>query len=264
MSDDYGVFPFGSKVKAVVQVDRSPKSVFVLGVYASAVHAQWIDANGKRKVRALAVASEPQIFWRGEGAKAIVGSIDVPEALGQLVPASRRYNGPSGRSLDAEYLAPLGITRDDTWLCDLYPFAHMNAGQRRAIDRQYLPLVKEYDLPEPELKPAPGKGPGEARCQEIWAEIVESEATVLILLGDRPIDWFLSSFLPGYRRLADFGIDPSSYGRVHDLAIRGRRIGVLPLVHPRQASRLGLSSAEWSRLHAQWKKETAPELRGGG
>jgi hypothetical protein len=55
-------FPFGHELKKVEQKDRSPKKAFVLGVYASAVHARWIDKNGKQKVSALAVASEPEIF----------------------------------------------------------------------------------------------------------------------------------------------------------------------------------------------------------
>lgn len=33
-------YPFGEEVHKVVQQDRSPKKVFVLGVYASAVHAR--------------------------------------------------------------------------------------------------------------------------------------------------------------------------------------------------------------------------------
>ena len=34
-------YPFGEELKQVVQQDRTPKKVFVLGVYASAVHAKW-------------------------------------------------------------------------------------------------------------------------------------------------------------------------------------------------------------------------------
>ena len=52
-----GTFPFGQPIKRVVQTDRSPKRVFVLGVYASAVHARWCNDRGKQLVRALAVAS---------------------------------------------------------------------------------------------------------------------------------------------------------------------------------------------------------------
>jgi hypothetical protein len=59
-----GTFPFGQPVLEVVQTDRTPKSVFVLGVYASAVHARWVSTSEKTVVNALAVVSEPYIFWR--------------------------------------------------------------------------------------------------------------------------------------------------------------------------------------------------------
>jgi len=48
-------FPFGQKLHALVQEDRSPKKVFVLGVYASAVHARWKQGS-KIICQALAVA----------------------------------------------------------------------------------------------------------------------------------------------------------------------------------------------------------------
>jgi hypothetical protein len=67
----FGTLPFGQPVCEVLQSDRDPKDVFVLGVYASAVHARWIDAAGKTVVKALAVASEPYIFWRGDNAESI-------------------------------------------------------------------------------------------------------------------------------------------------------------------------------------------------
>ena len=44
-------FPFGSKLKPVFQTDTTPKKVFVLGIYASAVHAKWLDKNGKEKIK---------------------------------------------------------------------------------------------------------------------------------------------------------------------------------------------------------------------
>lgn len=54
-------YPFGQHVQSLVQQDRTPKKVFVLGVYASAVHARW-KKYGKTICPALAVASEPRIF----------------------------------------------------------------------------------------------------------------------------------------------------------------------------------------------------------
>ena len=69
-------YPFGQKVQRLIQKDRSAKHVFVLGVYASAVHAKWKKGN-KVICQALAVASEPRIFWDGnlEEAKQIIDGI---------------------------------------------------------------------------------------------------------------------------------------------------------------------------------------------
>ena len=51
-------YPFGEIVHPLVQQDRTPKKVFVLGVYASAVHARW-KIGSKTICPAMAVASEP-------------------------------------------------------------------------------------------------------------------------------------------------------------------------------------------------------------
>ena len=114
-------FPFGMPVVPVVQKDRGPKCLFVLGVSASAVHACWKGPDGKTLLAALAVASEPEIFWSGDRAEAaaIVARVPVPRGAGKLTAAGDHLNGPSGRTLDCEYLKPLGVTRADAWLCDL-------------------------------------------------------------------------------------------------------------------------------------------------
>ena len=72
-------YPFGEIVQPLIQQDRTPKKVFVLGVYASAVHARWKRGN-KIVCQALAVASEPRIFWDGnqEEAKQIISRIRIP------------------------------------------------------------------------------------------------------------------------------------------------------------------------------------------
>ena len=87
-----GTFPFGRPIERVEQDDRGPKRVFVLGVYASAVHARWMNRDGKQLVVALAVASEPYIFWRGEGADEIVSRVTIPEKAGRLEPAGCHLN----------------------------------------------------------------------------------------------------------------------------------------------------------------------------
>lgn len=144
------IFSFGSKLQKVEQTDKSPKSHFILGVYASAVHAKWVDVNGKIKVNALAIASEPYIIWRGDGAEEIIQKIinHVPTEIGRLENAQKRFNGPSGLTLDKKYLEPLNLTRDDCWISDMIPFSRLNPNQQKAIGREYIPLVKKFNLPE--------------------------------------------------------------------------------------------------------------------
>jgi uracil-DNA glycosylase len=243
-----GIFPFGEEIRVVEQRDRSTKKVFILGVYASSVHARWIDANGRTIVKALAVASEPYIFWRGDGVKEIIQEIEIPPAAGKLVPAAPRFNGPSGIALDERIIEPLDMTREDTWLCDLVPHSFMNTSQKRAIGKNYLPLVDKFDLPVPTVPSVPRKLTDETRREEILNEIEESQAEVLILLGDKPIQWFLKYYIDNWRRLSDF----QQYGQPHPIEIKGRSLNLLPLAHPRQIAKLGRSAQKWYDLHQAW------------
>lgn len=247
-------FPFGQLLKTVEQTDRAPKKVFVLGVYASAVHARWIGTDGKDVVKALAVASEPCIFWRGDGAEGIINQITVPPALGKLTPADEQFNGPSGIALDDLFLTPLGYRREDAWLCDLVPHSCLNPSQHVAIERAYLPLIANHNLPVPSIPVVPEKLADEARVRDIEGEFHASQADLLILLGDQPINWFLRRFDSRWTKLADFGTDPATYGRRHRVRIGGRELDVLPLAHARQVARLGQSSSRWYELHEAWVK----------
>ena len=253
-----GTFPFGQPVQDVVQTDRTPKKIFVLGVYASAVHARWISPQGKTVVNALAVASEPVIFWRGEEPETIIQKIGIPKELGMLIPAHPGLNGPSGKALDRSILSPLGLAREEAWLCDLVPHSCVNPAQGRAIEREYLPVASKYGLPEPSVPRLPILLTDNTRRKEILDEIIESEARIIILLGDLPIKWFLYHYSDHrWSKLSDFGQDPSSYGQLHDIHVDGKEMKVLPLAHPRQIDRLGQSSVKWSDAHKDWIKESA-------
>ena len=148
-------YPFGETVHPLVQQDRTPKKVFVLGVYASAVHARW-KIGSKTICPAMAVASEPRIFWDGnpEEAAEIISRIHLPEGLGTLEPAGSHLNGPSAKVLDEHILAPLGFTRKDAWLCDLLPETRINAGRSkgdkgeiRATDERIWFESSDYSTP---------------------------------------------------------------------------------------------------------------------
>ena len=245
-------YPFGEKVKKVEQKERGEKEYFVLGVYASAVHAKWIGTDNRIKVKALAVASEPEIFWRGdkEAAAEIISKIKIPQGVGRLEAAESSFNGPSGIELDNSYLTPLGVSRNDVWLCDLLPYSRLNTGQIKAIEREYKPLEKQFNLPKVTIEKVPSKFSNEKRIKEIIEELKESKAKKIILLGDIPIKEFLRNFDKDYKRLSDF----KKYGEPHEIEIENENYQILPLVHPRQAGRLGRSNHFWFHAHQEWIK----------
>jgi len=252
-------FPFGMPITPVRQLDTSPKRIFVLGVYASAVHARWVADDGRTIISALAVASEPEIFWRGNDADAVIEQIQVPSGAGRLVAASATLNGPSGVTLDSMFLEPLGITRRDAWLCDLLPESRCNPRQRAAIEREYDPRREALGLPVYNFPVVPSTLASATRRQEIEGEILSASPEVLVTLGDQPLKWFAKHY-GSQPALGRYGETPETYGRLHDLEIAGRALKLLPLVHPRQAGRLGSHSAAWSRLHAHWTAQVAPPL----
>ena len=264
-------FPFGQEVRPVVQQNRTPKKVFVLGVYASAVHARWKGRDGKVICKALAVASEPEIFWKGDTKKAkkIISKINIPEGAGTLEPAASNLNGPSGKILDDRILAYLGDKknkikiRDDVWLCDLLPESRLNPGQVKVIEDKYNPLVKQYGLtpvPIEELK-RPKKFCDQKRCEEILEELRESQAKLLVLLGDIPIKEFLNKVAKvDFTSLKEY-VEKNGYGKSVEVVIDNRKIDVLPLAHPRQIGALGSHSKKWSNEHSKWEESEKNKIK---
>jgi uracil-DNA glycosylase len=246
-----GTFASGQPILDVVQTDRTPKHVFVLGVYASAVHARWIDQDGKTRIMALAVASEPTIFWTGEGAEDIIAKIKPPGNIGHLESAGANLNGPSGHALDEKILGPLGVSRDNAWLCDLVPHSCMNHRQEKALRRENLPI--------PNWPHVPKCLANKTRRAVILDELQTSEARVLVTLGDQPLQWFAAHF-GAKPQLADYGEDAETYGQLHPIQVPGRTTQLLPLAHPRQIARLGAHSDKWATLHEIWVDRTAPRL----
>lgn len=254
-------FPFGQKLTKVEQTDKAPnKKVFVLGVYASAVHARWLDKDRKQKVTAMAVAGEPYIFWRGDNAEQIISSIIIPKELGKLEqPTNKLMNGPSSIALDNLFLEPLGYNREQSWLCDLLPESRVNPDQRKVLNMFYNhEITSKYNLPPaniPDFDEGEIKRKSKQRHLEILKELEASGANTLILLGDFPIRWFLNFFVNKYSKLSNFGNTKETYGRRHNIMINNKSYSVIPLCHPRNAARLGRYSKKWAELHDNWVKE---------
>ena len=248
-------FPFGNKLVPLRQEDKSHKKVFVLGVYASAVHARWIK-DSKVICQALAVASEPRIFWDGnpEEAKKIIDAVAIPEELGRLEPASRQLNGPSAKVLDKNILEPLGFCRNDAWLCDCLPETRINASQAKVIAERYNPLIEQYGLNPVTIPNRPSVFCDKERSREITDELLQSSAELLVLLGDIPIAQYLKNVADvPYSSLGEY-VDLYGYGNMTEITIGGKRIQVLPLAHPRQIGALGAHSERWNLAHGEWEK----------
>ncbi len=248
-------YPFGETVRPLRQEDKSPKKVFVLGVYASAVHARW-KKDGKVICQALAVASEPRIFWDGnrEEAKRIIDAVHIPKELGTLEPASKQLNGPSAKVLDENILAPLGFTRADAWLCDCLPETRINPSQAKAIREKYDPLIEQYGLNEVTIPNRPSSFCDQKRSEEITDELMQSQAGLLVLLGDIPIAQYLKKVADvPYASLGEY-VDLYGYGNPTETIIGGKSIKVLPLAHPRQIGALGAHSEKWNLAHKKWEK----------
>lgn len=197
-------------------------------------------------------------FWRGENADSIIRQITIPPEIGKLIPAKQDFNGPSGIALDKLILNPLELERQRVWLCDLVPHSCVNPSQSKAIERAYLPIASKYGLAQPTVPSVPTLFADENRRKAIMAEIIASEAKVLILLGDKPIQWFLCD--NRWRKLSDFGRDDQLYGQLHKVQLGDKEINILPLSHPRQIAKLGLSSAVWYNVHQKWLKESANKV----
>lgn len=248
-------FPFGQVLHPLIQEDRSAKKVFVLGVYASAVHARW-KKDGKIICQALAVASEPRIFWDGDPdeARRIIDAVAIPADLGILEPAGRQLNGPSAKVLDDHILAPLGYTREEAWLCDCLPETRINPSQAKVIQERYNPLMEQYGLNPVTIPHRPSTFCSKKRSTEITEELIQSQADLLVLLGDIPIAQYLkkAADVP-YSTLGEY-VDLYGYGNATETVINGKLIKVLPLAHPRQIGALGAHSAKWHLVHKAWEE----------
>ena len=249
-------FPFGESVQRLVQVDRVPKQFFVLGVYSSAVHAKWVNQS-RIVCQALAVASEPYIFWDGNPveAKSILDRIHIPSELGSLVLPNSNLNGPSSKVLNENILRLFGITRKEAWLSDLLPESRLNPNQQKVIAEKYNPLIDLFGLNEVTVPIEDGRFCDEHRCGEISDEILESKADNLILLGDIPIKQYLS-------RVTDIDFESlrtytnrHGYGKPIKLKISGRKVNVIPIAHPRQIGGLGQSNRYWLNIPVRRSRE---------
>lgn len=246
-----GNFPFGEEVTILSQRDRSRKKYFVIGSYASAVHTSWYNAAGKVVTKTLPIANEPEFLWTGNSFEAmtLINRVNIPPEAGRLSDPGKWMNGGVGRIFNIDFLKPLNLFRSDLWITLLIPFTLANKGQRKAISR-YERQRTEFNLPASRIVPSNVKSSiiDDTRISEILSELEESEAEIIITLGDLPLHHFIKAFDPEKLNLSSFNL----YGRLHNITINEKLYRLLPLYHPKAGENVGAYTQRWRNAHRDW------------
>ena len=247
-------FPFGLHTQKLIQEDTTPKNIFVLTPYVTALHAKW-KRFGITVTNAIAVANQPRLFWDGdyEEAKSIIDKIHLSEEVGTLEPAEPYLNNAYSHILENEILAPIGCTRDDVWLCALQNEPRANYWQLKLIREKYEPLIRTYSLSCPNIPPHITMLCDRERSISIFWELMKSTANLLILLGDEPINQFLKNVTDvPYSSLNEY-IRLYGYGVPTNVSIYGKLIQILPLAAPRRLDPKCSKNQDYIYLHQKWK-----------
>ena len=113
--------------------------------------------------------------------------------------------------------------------------------------------MEQYGLNKVTIPERPSAFCDAQRCKEILVELKESQAELLVLLGDIPIAQFLNEVTDvPYKSLQEY-VDLYGHGKATAATIDGHTINVLPLAHPRQIGALGAHSEKWNKLHQEWE-----------
>ena len=121
-----------------------------------------------------------------------------------------------------------------------------------AAARIYLAIDQGYFIPA-NIPTRSSAFCDKKRSSEITEELMQSEADLLVLLGDIPIAKYLNKVADvPYSTLGEH-VDLYGYGNATEPVINGKTIKVLLLAHPRQIGDLGAHSERWYLTHKEWE-----------
>jgi len=244
-----GVFPFGSPVRpCAADVPERTFATLILGAYPRALHVRWTPPaeSGLSRISALAVDNEPQPFWDGTGADALVeewrsqvfrpewGTITSPPAL----------SGPSGDWVRKKVIQPMAA--EDCFITDCLTTYRTSRGQAERIRDTYTPFATTHRLPAADLPRHPTEDDivreaVAAELPRLMQQVGAARPQLLISLGNAAAR--VVARLAGAPGMG--GLESSHYGESRTARIAGHDLHWLPLIHPAAPPR-------WQKRHEEW------------
>jgi hypothetical protein len=254
MADPTPRFPFGSPLESRASSPSEPRRLFLLGAYPSALHVEWTPPAPFERVAALAVDNEPMPFWTGDDEAARIEAWAKKAAWspewGTVGPVGA-LNGSSGLWLDEKVLAPIAVTRAETWITDCLDTYRFSRGQERVVTSKFEPFAAKFGLPWKGVPltlrhPSEDEIFDEARelhLARLERELRAAAPQLVVTLGNAALRMFAK--LVG-RSEPEKLVPDRNYGTTIEVSVGGKAASWLPLVHPGQRSK------EWQAIHAKW------------
>ena len=255
-------FPFGRPVLRRAPLGGGKKKVFVLGAYPSAFHVTWAPPLPYEEIQALAVDNEPEPFWNGRDERELFAAWKravgfEPGHWGKVEPAGP-LNGASGRKLDDNVLAPLGVRRGEAWVTDCLETYRSSVDAAARLSDSYDPFARFRGLPASFVfsRPSENAVVQEALAfqkERLKAELEAAAPELIITLGNAALR-VMDRLVEAPRGVAvpsQLSAQSLDYGR--RLAVRhgGRLVEWLPLAHPG-------TPKVYRRAHEDWVAALSP------
>lgn len=233
LPESRGTLPSGEPLRRTDPAGPTPAAVAILGVYPALTEQRHFTVGDVRMV--LPTAVERRSFEAGSA---------------------------SGAKLDDNYLAPLGLTRDDVFITDVMPYYLANT-TRSTSGRSMADNVRIYEETTGERtgivpRPTPAKlvslaseMPGNLdRLRDYFGRC---QPRLVLTLGTEA-----AAFIRGMPfAAANRVVDELLYGPAERLAFLGIEATVAHLVHPHLFIK---RNEKWSRRHHAWCAEAGRRL----
>jgi uracil-DNA glycosylase len=189
-------------------------------------------------VQALPVDDEPEPFWSGTDASALIDewrkAVGWTQGWGHFGAPSRSLNGPSGAWVDVKVLAALNATRADAWITDCPDTYRASTGGAAALSTVYVPFASQVGIARADVAPDPSEAQivaesTSSHLRRLASELEACRPDIVITLGNAALR-VMRQFIREPTELTKL-VPGNNYA--HDsIQVGERTCRWLPLVHP--------------------------------